>query len=217
MRHEIGTPSLSDKNARLWMRKGLVEVSSPSVNYVTAVSDKYFWILLSGESDAAMDVSVRLGSVADMVVPGSAVIHTEAGKTRKVSVQDGCAVVELPAKGFRAVAFPLPKTKAAASVPALSKGMKVLDGGATFGKIFIFRIRSPFGWDSVYGFAETAPLKGKKLSVKVECNGKPAEISDYPFEWSFYRLGMDEKASLKIVLSEEGREDTVREVTMDCR
>lgn len=207
----------SDKNARLWMRKGLVEVSSPSVNYVTAVSDKYFWVLLSSESDAAMDISVRLGSVADMVVPGSAVIHTEAGKTRKVSVQDGCAVVELPAKGFRAVAFPLPKTKAAASVPALSKGMKVLDGGATFGKIFIFRIRSPFGWDSVYGFAETAPLKGKKLSVKVECNGKPAEVSAYPFEWSFYRLGMDEKASLKIVLSEEGREDTVREVTMDCR
>ena len=164
-----------------------------------------------------MDVSVRLGSVADMVVPGSAVVYTGTGKSRKISVQDGCAVTGLPAKGFMAVAFPLPKSKAAASAPALSKGMKVLDGGETFGKIFLFRIRSPFGWDSVYGFAETAPRKDRKLSVRVECNGKPAEVSSYPFEWSFCKLGMDEEASLKIVLSEDGKEDIVREVTMGCR
>lgn len=38
--------------------------------------------------------------------------------------------------------------------------------GEPFGKVFLFRIRSPFGWDSVYGFAETAPAKEKKCRYR---------------------------------------------------
>ena len=96
-------------------------------------------------------------------------------------------------------------------------GMKVIDGGETFGKIFLFRIRSPFGWDSVYGFAETAPQKGRKLSVSVRCNGEETTVSGYPFEWSFLKLGLDEKAVVSMTFREEGKDDRTEEITLDFK
>ena len=84
-----------------------------------------------------------------------------------------------------------------------------MDGGETFGKIFLFRIRSPFGWDSVYGFAETHLRKDRNLSVRVECNGISDTADAYPFEWSFDRFSYDEDITLKIILSEEGKADIV--------
>ena len=60
------------------------------------------------------------------------------------------------------MAFPLAETRKENRYPVLKNGIKVVDMGEPFGKVFLFRIRSPFGWDSVYGFAETAPAKEKK-------------------------------------------------------
>ena len=114
------------------------------------------------------------------------------------------------------MSLPVAKTKKEAEQP-LQHGMKVIDGGETFGKIFLFRIRSPFGWDSVYGFAETAPQKGRKLSVSVRCNGEETTVSGYPFEWSFLKLGLDEKAVVSMTFREEGKADRTEEITLDFK
>ncbi len=205
----------SDNNVRLWMKKGLVDIDRPDVNYVTAVSDKNFWILLSSEADENMTANVTLGEVSTRIAPqGKAVVHTEVGKSSNVALEGGMVSVTLPAKGFRAVALPLLKTKQD-NIPALRHGMEVIDMGDTFGKVFVFRIRSPFGWDSIYGFAETAPRKGRSLSVSVECNGKSTTVSSYPFEWSFYKVGLDEDAVLKMTFNEDGKADVVKEIIMN--
>ena len=207
----------SDKNVSLLVKKGLVALNTPTVNYVTAVSDKNFWVLLSGESSADEKVTISLGDAAGLVAEGNATAYTETGKTSRLQRNGNEVTLDIPAKGFRAVAFPLPKAKADAPASPLKKGMKMLDGGETFGKIFLFRIRSPFGWDSVYCFAETAPQKDKTLSMSVECNGQKHRASAYPFECSFIRLGMDEDAAIRIELSEEGGETKVLETTMNYR
>ena len=208
----------SDRKVRLWMKRGLIETDNPRMNYVTAVSDRYFWVLLSSESFEDEDVNVTLRAMAGKVAEGNAVVYTEAGKTSRKAVDGASLNVSVPAKGFRAIAFPLPKGGFAdESAEPLRRGMKVLDGGDTFGKIFVFRIRSPFGWDSVYGFAETFPVKDRALSVSVECNGESVPVNGYPFEWSFFKLSMDEDAVLKITLSEEGKQDRTMDVTMECK
>ncbi len=199
----------SDRNARLLMRRGLVSVDNPEVNYVTAVSDKNFWILLSNESSADADVSVRLEDAAAMLAGDNAVLWSSDRKSAKTKVSESAVNAEVPAKGFRAIALPLPKTKAVSGAAPLKDGMRIMDGGETFGKIFLFRIRSPFGWDSVYGFAETHLRKDRNLSVRVECNGISDTADAYPFEWSFDRFPYDEDIALKIILSEEGKADIV--------
>ena len=207
----------SDRNARLWMKRGLIAIDRPEVNYLTAVSDKNFWILLSNESDNETVVNLRLGDVVSLLLPGKvASLYTETGKSSKLPGTEDSLAVTIPAKGFRAVALPVAKTKKEAVQP-LQHGMKVIDGGETFGKIFLFRIRSPFGWDSVYGFAETAPQKGRKLSVSVRCNGEETTVSGYPFEWSFLKLGLDEKAVVSMTFREEGKADRTEEITLDFK
>lgn len=207
----------SDRNARLWMKRNLIRVDRPDVNYVTAISDKYFWILLSSESDDEMKVNLKLADVTPKLVPESgAVQYTENGKSSKlVRDKDGVEVV-LPAKGFRAIALPLLKTRTE-SIPALKRGMEVLDTGDVFGKVFLFRIRSMFGWDSIYGFAETAPRKDRNLSVSVECNGMSTTVSGYPFEWSFHKIGIDEKAVVRMRFCEDGKPEVVKEIVMDSK
>lgn len=206
-----------DRNVRLWMKRGLIETDRPEVNYLTAVSDRNFWILLSNESDGETTVNLRLADMASMLLPGCAAsLYTETGKSSKITGTEDRIAVTIPAKGFRAVSLPVPKTKTA-SVPALQHGMKVIDAGEMFGKVFLFRIRSPFGWDSVYGFAETAPQKGRKLSVSVECNGEKTTVCGYPFEWSFYKIGLDEKAVVRMTFKEDGREERTEEITLDFK
>ena len=206
-----------DSKAKLWIKKGLIQIDNPTVNYLTAVSDKYFWVILSGESKQEESLTIRLEKVAELVGQGDIVQYTEKGKTVKVNRVGNAVKVSVPGKGFRALAFPLAETRKENRYPVLKNGIKVVDMGEPFGKVFLFRIRSPFGWDSVYGFAETAPAKEKEMSVSVECNGQSCTVSSYPFEWSFYKLGMDEKAVVKVTVSSKGQVDKTEEIILNSK
>ena len=63
---------------------------------------------------------------------------------------------------------------------------KMIDLGMPWGKCYVFRIRSPFGWDSIYGYLEASPLSD--ASVTVSCAGNMVTQNAYPYEWSFYKL-----------------------------
>lgn len=203
-----------DTKARLWMKRGLVETDNPAVNYVTAISDRNFWVLLCNESGNEENVTIKVDREATGITGETAVQYTETGKTQKTAAEDGAVSVTLPAKGFRAVAIPAENTAREMKYAPLRDGMKVIDTGGPFGKVFLFRIRSPFGWDSVYGFAETHPQKDRQLSVEAECNGKKCEVTAYPFEWSFTGLGQDEKAAVRLILKADGQEDRIEEITL---
>lgn len=100
-----------DSKAKLWIKKGLIQIDNPTVNYLTAVSDKYFWVILSGESKQEESLTIRLDKVAELVGQGDIVQYTEKGKTAKVNRVGNAIKVSVPGKGFRALAFPLAETR----------------------------------------------------------------------------------------------------------
>jgi hypothetical protein len=100
------------------------------------------------------------------------------------------------------VSFPLASKPSKAKITPLKEGMRVTDMGAGIGRCYTFRIRSPFGWDAVYGYLES--FEGG--SVTVTMNHREETISAYPFEWSFHPLKTSEEAQLKIqVKTKDGR------------
>lgn len=206
----------SDKNVRLWMRRGLVSVDMPQVNYLTAISDKWFWVLLSSESDREETVALSVEDVYPLLARGNALEYTENGRSSGMGKVQKTMSVNVPAKGFRAVALPLAKTEKPATVEPLEHGMEILDMGEPFGKVFLFRMRSPFGWDSVYGFAETAPRKGEDLAVEVKCGGKTVRVQKYPFEWSFLKFSADEDVTVEMAFISEDMEK-IEKVTLKTR
>lgn len=206
-----------DNKAKLWMKKGLIQVDHPSVNYLTAISEKYFWVILSGESDQEESISIRLDAVTDLVGQGDVTMYAEKGKTGKVSRTGNTVTLSVPEKGFRTLAFPLVQPRKETSSPALKNGMETVDMGEPFGKVYLFRIRSPFGWDSIYGFAETAPVKGEEMSVDVTCNGQSCKVSSYPFEWSFYKLKLNETATIKLTVKSKAQGEKTKDVILNAK
>ncbi|MES2653367.1 MAG: hypothetical protein V4663_16625 [Bacteroidota bacterium] len=193
-----------DSDVVLRMRKDLVTVQHPGINYVTAVSDKKFWILLSSEVDSAQKVTVQLNKAANAQKEGKAASYENTGQATALNFKESTLTVTVPAKGFKAIAVPLAEAPVATKYSPIKDGMKVFDLGAPWGRIYLFRIRSPFGWDSCYGFAETAPLKG--YSVTVTCNKNVQQINQYPYEWSFNKLPMGENLTIELLFkSDDGK------------
>jgi hypothetical protein len=203
-----------DKEVRLWMKRGLVELNSPEVNYISGISKDRFWVVLLSESEKPLTVSLGLGEATGVAANSAANLYSnERSKPTRLSLSERRMPVNLAPKGFAAVSFPLAATKTETDLAPVKDGMKVQDLGEPWGRMFLFRIRSPFGWDSIYGFMETAPLEGAKVTVT--CNGRTVAKDAYPFEWSFPKLRPDEKALLKITSQANGQSPKVTEIIFD--
>ncbi|TCC98562.1 hypothetical protein [Pedobacter hiemivivus] len=193
-----------DQEATLWMHKGLVNIQNPGINYVTAISDKNFWILLSSEAESEQKVSVQWTDATAALKDGKALVYAQSDQSVSLDFKAAKIDVVVPAKGFKAISIPLKANRVAKKYQPVKDGMKVIDLGAPWGRVFLFRIRSPFGWDTCYGFAETAPLNG--YSVTVNCNNQTQEIKHYPYEWSFNKLAMGQSANLELIFkSNDGK------------
>ncbi|RXK86965.1 glycoside hydrolase family protein [Filimonas effusa] len=200
----------NDKQVRLWMKKDLVSVDTPEINYITAISDSRFWVVLLSESVNNIPVKLHLSPETGVPASVTAALFSQGkNKSADLKMQGHALSVQLDAKGYAAVSFPLEQQskKLEPIPPPVAAGMKIFDMGEPWGKVFLFRIRSPFGWDSIYGFAETAPIKG--AAVSVSCNGQSLQKEQYPFEWSFYKLKADEDAMLRIKL--QASDGTIKE------
>ena len=188
-----------DKNVRLWMKRGLVEVNSPEINYITGVSKDKFWVALLSESANSLPVTLKIGKHAGVAANApAAVFSNEKSKPAKAVLNDLELPLTVAGKGITVVSFPLASTSTETVVPAIKNGMKVVELGEPWGKMFLFRIRSPFGWDSIYGFLETAPINGAVVSITSQ--QQTITKNNYPFEWSLPKVGTNEKMELKIKL-----------------
>lgn len=184
--------------ARLWMPAGAVSVDAPSVNYLAARDSGHFYILLTGEGDETVSAKITLGEELSRRL---------AEPTRQLTV-------EVPSRDVKLIALDA-SWDDYADAPELADGMSVVATNTVAGNLYLYRIRSPFGWDSLYGFADCGAVSG--LTVKVEC-GEAVEIAAaWPYEWSFSRFGYDESAAMKITILLNGKELKSIEHTFDPR
>lgn len=197
-----------DKEVQLWMKKGLIAINNAEVNYVTGLSKDRFWVLLSGEADKVISFTLNISKEAGILKDANATVYA-GSKTETTKVVDSKLNVRLAAKGFTAISFPIIHKPAIPVIAPVKDGLKVQDMGEPWGKVFTYRIRSPFGWDSIYGFAETAPITG--ASVEITYNGQTVTKASYPFEWSMVKINPKKEVVIKIKLTASG---TVKEQTI---
>ncbi len=97
----------NDMQAMLHMRKGLVTIANPEINYVTAISDKTFWILLSSEADAESKINLKWSAAAGAKTTGMALEYESNGRSASRDFKASAIDIAVPAKGFKALAIPL--------------------------------------------------------------------------------------------------------------
>jgi hypothetical protein len=190
----------NDTTARLWLKKGLVSLNTPEVNYVTAISNNRFWILLLNEAAQSLAVQLTLNQEIGTATAASGALYAgSAVAPATIKRNNNTVIATVGAKGFAALSFPLLTKRVEQSLSPVVDGMKTIEMGAPWGKLNCFRIRSPFGWDAVYGYLETAPLPAGTTAI-VTVNGNTQTIQAYPFEWSFYKIEATKTATMNIVL-----------------
>lgn len=192
------TGTLFGQEAQLWIPRGGAAVSSASLNILSAKGQGKLFLMLASEEDAECAFDVKLADeVAAMIYHPTAVVRYADGSDDTVALSDGSLKVGLAPKGFCVVE--LEGEFALDEIPPLADGMRVLDSASAAGDIYIYRIRSPFGWDTVYGFASGSRAG---MSVEVECNGERKTVSAAPYEWSFGEYGYDTPVKITVKVND---------------
>ncbi|GAB3420502.1 hypothetical protein [Niabella aquatica] len=180
--------NIGNKKVSLFLRKRLIQIDEPEINYLTAISDDSLYLVLLNESNNAIAANIKTNNSGGYIA------------ANKISKQ-------VPAKGIAIVTVPLLKkySNAADGLKPVKNGMKIVDLGKSFGRLFLYRIRSPFGWDSVFGFVDQDFNVGgsaRTASLSLEQSSGNNDKGSFPYEWSFLKIGTEEKVDLVFLVKE---------------
>jgi len=103
---------LDDNRTQLYMKQGLLSISSNEINYLTAISDKNFWIVLLNESDKTQNVAVKINTpyvktnseaieysnFQSSSLSGSSINITNSNIETKISAK-GISIISIPING----------------------------------------------------------------------------------------------------------------------
>ncbi len=195
---------LHDSNVELIIKKGLLSVSSESVNYLTGFSNENFWLILMNEDNNPQSIKIRFNTPmnTDTVAVRYYYSQTTSLLSEEISCIDNTLKVNIDAKGIIFISIPIKETLPRVNEYPVKDGFKIVDIGNN--KLFLFRIRSPFGWDSVYGYVNSALPQGMSIKLDVETNYLPdvssAYKSQFPMEWTFLKLDRNKGLTLSLML-----------------
>ena len=195
-----------DNRVKLWLKKGLVHINNPSVNYITGISDDRFWLVLLNEAPQEQQFEVRLDpDLVKVKNTGVKLYKGTAAKPESIVLSGGKMNAVIAGKGLTAYSFPLQQPVAEKALSPVKNGMQEINIGAPWGKLHAFRIRSPFGWDSIYAYLSTPPVTGAEAEMELnEDSTTVVKRTGYPFEWSFPRIDPAKPASISLKLKKNG-------------
>lgn len=200
-----------DNRVKLWLKKGLVTIDNPAINYITGISEDRFWLVLLNEEQQEQQLEIGL-DLDQLAVKNTGVkfYKDAAAKPENIALSGKKMKAVIAGKGLTAYSFPLAKPVAEKVLSPVKNGMQEINIGAPWGKLHAFRIRSPFGWDSIYAYLSTAPLAGAE--AEMELNGDSSSIVKrvgYPFEWSFSRIDPEKPAAISLKLKSKGSKEVL--------
>lgn len=176
--------TVNGEEACLWMPRGGVTADRPEINVLTARNPSHLFIMLTNDGNEDTDVNLTLSDEVLRHVESDRNIsrHVEARKVEIIPLNADFS--DMP------------------QAPALAEGMTSEETGTPAGTVYLYRIRSPFGYDTLYGYADCSSASGLKITA--ECNGVKKEAAIWPYEWSFAKFGYNEPAEVKITIAKDG-------------
>lgn len=191
--------------ARLWMPEGIAATDRPDINMLTARGADRLFIMLTDQSGTDTTVTVILSNnISRQMKSTSVTLYDNENRESYLECENGHIRLTVPAHGVVTLVLGMEWSDSLAKVIAepLTDGLRIIDTGTEAGKVYLYRIRSPFGWDSVYGVAGCSSVEG--LSIDVACNNEHIKATSWPYEWSFARFGYNESIDINITVNING-------------
>ncbi len=198
--------------ARILLDKNAVRPSSPKVSTLGARAKDYIYVMLLNDSEDAREVSLDFDAQSKLMQGAKTDVPAELldvdGKPVGSLQFFGEKKIKMPPYGFFLVKIPAESKEIAKNIPPISEGghIKKEKASETFGDMHAFRIRSPFGKDSLYVMMTGGVETKAKLTVEMSSPSAQKIVCDeFPYEISVYPLPMDKPIKFKATIQEEGK------------
>ena len=210
---------LNDRDAQLYMPQNLLKLSSTHVNWLSAVSANNLWLILMNEKDSSLNVSLRLNT--PLVSPnGTATEHyfaqTNSVVSEERSLNQNALTATIAPKGITFVSLPLAKSLPTYPFSPISNGFKTVQLDPSH-RLYLFRIRSPFGWDSLYGYIDSPLTKGYSASLTCQAGSAKSQMDErmaFPYEWSITHLPATMPLNITMKIGNERKTIITKQITM---
>ena len=188
----------------LWMPNGGVTADNRNVNILTARNDESFFILLTADAGMKEKTTVIIPrSISDRLHSNTLSIYSSDGTIENTTFGTDRISVNVPSDGVVMLAMEADWDETP-EIPVQTNGMTVLESETEAGKIYLYRIRSPFGWDSIYAVAECTEIPG--LEIEIECGGEIKHSFNWPYECSFTDIPYQSEPVVKVTIRRNGKE-----------
>jgi len=195
-----------DEGASLLLDRKPLTIPDIRVDYLTARSKDRFWVVLMNQVHEDIQVPIEFGSIRDDLESGKpARVYRGTETAGEMTWGEGKVEVEVPADGLVALSFPANAWQAFPTIAPLRDGHFQTDVDETWGELHAFRIRSPFGKDSLYVILTGKPERAK-IRVSLEGKDAPVVCVDFPYEATIYPWPMDQDMKGTVILSLDGEE-----------
>jgi len=186
------------ERAALKIDKDAVRPASSKVSVLLARAEDAVWALLINDGGKEIDVPVFLNPssrlLKDALTNENVSIRDADGKETASIPFLGDKSVKIPALGLAAIRIPAKKIAVDAPVKPVQNGyVKVPTGVKGWGDLNAFRIRGPFGKDSLYVVFGGKPSRGKAVIKFKSPNAGELSDSSYPYEFTVYPLSFEDK------------------------
>lgn len=173
-----------ESGMRLWIDREAVKVGPAAVTWFAARKEGRFSLVLMNEANETVTPEITLD-------------------TRKIGLpQDTKVSVTLPPRGMKVVSLDTRPMPALGEVPALETAPAAVKLDGDWGTLHAFRIRSPFGKDSLYVVLTGRPSKSGSVQLHLEDEEKPREAQSFPYEFSVYPWATDRDMTFRVVCTD---------------
>lgn len=190
-----------DPTASLWLDRKLAHVDSPAINYITARGRDRFWVVLMNEASSPESAAIQLNAQALGLLPNKPFTEYDQSGQKTVGQLGQDATIMVPAKGLVAVSYPAGSRDAYPVLPALTGGRTGAKLSGGWESVSAYRIRSPFGFDSLYVVLTGHPPDGSTATLNVD-GGAPQTVKAFPYEFTVPRCPMNKDMRFSLGLSE---------------
>jgi hypothetical protein len=183
---------MGEKDVWLWLKRGLVELDNPQLNYLTAHNGNSFFVILMNQSHQAESGKLTLNAaqITGDKTKGFGALRVLSGGKERIPLADGHAKISVPARGLSVLAvdglnISIPAhRKHAEPAAAQQPGIVSVDQDGMRFKGAAIQVEP--GWWDAYIWSEAGYGAFKKLTLNWKHAGRTGSLTStaYPYEFS---------------------------------
>ncbi len=205
-----------DPECRLMFDRKKFSVDTPMVDYFGARGKNKFHLVLLNQARGPATASITIDREALGIPSGKKPLlritgdGKSAAKPKLTTDARGRYVLTLPERGVAILSFDAAEASVTPSLPKLETRPVIANLGAPWGELRLFRIRSPFGRDSLYAVLNGRPADGARAQLETE-NAPAQKLDSFPYEFTVGDIPMNRPIRVRLRLSAPNAADQTTE------